>query len=89
MYDTNDGYNSNDYQGISDYSADEWDEDLWDDDLDFADPGGDSALRAESSSNPRDCDCPTCGARNVLTRADARNGYQCDACAARDEGLGW
>lgn len=45
----------------------------------FANAG--SALRAESKSNPRNLPCPTCGTPNVLTPADVRRGYQCDACA--------
>lgn len=53
----------------------------------FADPGGNSALHAASDSNPRNLDCPTCGAENVLTPRDAVKGYQCDRCADRDEGL--
>jgi len=56
--------------------------------IDFADPGGNSALRASSRSNPRNLPCPTCGTENVLTPADVQKGYQCDACADRDEGLG-
>lgn len=55
----------------------------------FADPGGNSALRAATPDNPRDCDCPTCGAENVLTRIDMQRGYQCDACADRAERGGW
>ena len=47
----------------------------------FADPGGNSALRAASASNPRNLPCPTCGEPNRLTPADKRKGYQCDACA--------
>ena len=54
----------------------------------FADPGGHSALRAATPNNPRDCDCPTCGAENVLTRIDRQRGYQCDSCADRAEGRG-
>lgn len=54
----------------------------------FAEPGGKSALRAETPDNPRDCDCPTCGAKNVLTRKDVALGYQCNRCADRDEGGG-
>jgi len=50
-------------------------------DTDFADPGGRSALRAASRSNPRDRPCPTCGRKNVLTRQDVELGYQCNACA--------
>lgn len=53
---------------------------------DFADPGGKSALRAASKSNPRNLPCPTCGGLNLLTPADKANGYQCDACADRAEG---
>jgi len=56
-------------------------------DCEFADPGGNSCLRAETRDNPRDQDCPTCGAENVLTRADVRKGYQCDSCADMAEGL--
>ena len=53
----------------------------------FADPGGVSALRASSPSNPRDCPCPTCEWPNRLTRRDVALGYQCDSCAnARETG---
>jgi hypothetical protein len=45
--------------------------------LEFADPGGTSALRAGNRIYP----CPTCGAPNRLTAKDKRLGYQCDACA--------
>ena len=51
----------------------------------FADPGGNSALRAETRDNPRNLPCPTCGAPNSLTPADVSRGYQCDDCADRDE----
>lgn len=54
--------------------------------LQFADPGGRSALRAASKSNPRNLPCPTCGAPNRLTPRDRAAGYQCDSCADRDEG---
>ena len=54
----------------------------------FADPGGNSALRAATRRNPRNLPCPTCGTKNVLTSADKRAGYQCDACADRAEGMG-
>ena len=54
--------------------------------LGFADPGGKSALRAASKRNPRNLPCPTCGAKNRLTPADRARGYQCNACADRDEG---
>jgi predicted RNA-binding Zn-ribbon protein involved in translation (DUF1610 family) len=47
----------------------------------FADPGGNSALRAATKKNPRNLPCPNCGAKNRLTRADRARGYQCDSCA--------
>ena len=81
-----------DYQDDSPYShypeSDYYpeDEDGWyDDGIDFAEPGGESALRAETEDNPRNLSCPSCGARNVLTPADEARGYQCDACARTDE----
>ena len=52
----------------------------------FARPG--SALRRATRNNPRRNACPTCKAPDVLTDADVRQGYQCDACADRDEGGG-
>ncbi len=55
----------------------------------FADPGGNSALRAASSRNPRNLPCPTCKEPNRLTPADRAKGYQCNACADRAEGSGW
>lgn len=55
---------------------------------DFADPGGRSALRASSKSNPRNLPCPNCGAKNRLTPKDRALGYQCDACADQAE-RGW
>ena len=55
----------------------------------FADPGGTSALRAASRSNPRNLPCPNCGAADRLTPADRARGYQCDVCANRDEGGGF
>ncbi|MGV0985021.1 MAG: hypothetical protein ACOYB2_10730 [Limnohabitans sp.] len=62
--------------------------DVDDDRMDFADPGGRSALRAASRSNPRNLPCPTCGAKNRLTPKDRALGYQCDECADRAEGRG-
>jgi hypothetical protein len=47
----------------------------------FADPGGRSALRASSKTNPRNLPCPNCGGLNLLTPADKAHGYQCDRCA--------
>ena len=64
-----------------DYEPDEW-EDICDT---FAEPGGNSALRRASASNPRNLPCPTCGHANRLTPADRAAGYQCDACADRSE----
>src|SRR5271166_2262344 len=49
--------------------------------IQFADPGGRSALRASSKRNPRNLPCPTCGRKNMLTPADRARGYQCDRCA--------
>jgi hypothetical protein len=65
-------------------------DDYYDDeyDCDFADPGGRSALRAASASNPRIYPCPTCDSPNRLTRKDVDLGYQCDSCADRAE-MGW
>jgi hypothetical protein len=57
-----------------------------DDCSDFASPGGNSALRASSKSNPRNLPCPTCKKRNKLTPKDRQLGYQCDSCADRDDG---
>jgi ribosomal protein L37AE/L43A len=54
----------------------------------FADPGGKSALRAASATNPRIHPCPTCKTENVLTRKDVALGYQCNRCADAAEGLG-
>ncbi len=58
------------------------------DDMDFAEPGSRSALRAASRSNPRNLPCPNCGAKNRLTPKDRALGYQCNACADRAEGFG-
>lgn len=60
-----------------DYTEEEWDEIV----DTFADPGGNSALRAASRDNPRNLPCPNCGEENRLTPADRARGYQCDACA--------
>ena len=59
-----------------------------DDRLAFATPGGRSALRAATVDDPRDQPCPTCKQPNRLTRADRRQGYQCDRCADSLEGGG-
>jgi len=54
----------------------------------FADPGGHSALRAATESNPRNLPCPTCGVEDRLTAADRARGYQCNECAESEEGYG-
>lgn len=51
----------------------------------FADPGGNSALRAATPNNPRNLPCPTCDRPNRLTPKDRQLGYQCDSCADRAE----
>lgn len=58
-------------------------------DCDFADPGGNSSLRAATKSNPRNRSCPTCKTRNVLTPKDVQLGYQCDRCADQLERGGY
>jgi ribosomal protein L37AE/L43A len=52
---------------------------------DFADPGGNSALRAGKRIHP----CPTCKAKNRLSAEDKRRNYQCDSCADKAEGRGY
>lgn len=62
---------------------------MYDDDEDrseFQDPGGQSALRRATKSNPRNLPCPTCRQPDKLTPADKAKGYQCDDCANREEG---
>ena len=66
-------------------NEDDYDRDDYDDRIHFADPGGNSALRAASKKNPRNRKCPNCGAKNRLTPEDVRLGYQCDECADRAE----
>lgn len=63
---------------------------MYDDDNrhDFAHPGGRSALRAATRTNPRNLPCPTCHRKNALTPKDRARGYQCDRCADADEGIG-
>lgn len=70
-------YENSDVDGYDDYVTETGDH--------FADPGGRSALRAASKSNPRNLPCPTCGAKNRLTPRDRQLGYQCDRCADRAE----
>ena len=64
------------------YDDDEYD---GDGDYDFAEPGGNSSLRAATVNNPRNLPCPTCYTANVLTPADRAQGYQCNGCADRAE----
>ena len=74
-----------------DYYDDEPEEQYADEDEDyirFADPGGNSALRAASPTNPRNLPCPTCGEPNRLTPIDVSLHYQCDSCADKAE-RGW
>jgi hypothetical protein len=54
----------------------------------FANPGGNSALRAATPNNPRNQPCPTCGEPNRLTPIDVQLGYCCDDCADAAE-RGW
>jgi hypothetical protein len=56
---------------------------------DFADPGGNSSLRAATASNPRNLPCPTCRRSNRLTAKDKKLGYQCDDCADQAERGGY
>lgn len=63
-----------------------FDEPYDDDDREqFEHPGGRSALRRSTKTNPRNRPCPTCGRANRLTPRDVELGYQCDGCADRDE----
>ena len=56
--------------------------------IDFANPGGGSALRAATKDNPRNLPCRSCGRENMLTPEDRAHGYQCDICADQAE-QGW
>jgi len=71
------------------YVDDYYDDEEWYERVDmFADPGGNSALRRASASNPRNLPCPTCGWPNSLTPKDVALGYQCDSCAnAQERGM--
>jgi len=80
MYDYNDP--------DQDYCPEYDDEDLIDG-VGFAEPGGNSALRAATRNNPRIYPCPTCGEENALTRIDVQHGYQCNRCADMAEGGGF
>ena len=78
------------------YDDDEmYDNELYDEDGDeidgvgFADPGGNSALRASTPSNPRNLPCPECGRPDMLTPIDRQRGYRCDICADQAERGGY
>jgi hypothetical protein len=75
-----------DYDDYEDDGREREDEE---DGISFADPGGNSALRAATATNPRNLPCPNCEQPNKLTPADKARGYQCDACADRDERGGY
>lgn len=79
-------YDDDDFDGFED--EDHYDDEDLIDGVGFADPGGRSALRAETEDNPRNLPCPTCHQPNKLTPLDVRAGYQCDTCADRAEGHG-
>jgi len=69
---------------------DYYDDEEWEERCEmFADPGGNSALRAASKDNPRNLPCPNCGRENMLTPADRAQGYQCDICADAAERGGY
>ena len=61
----------------------------YDDRSDFADPGGNSALRAATKNNPRNRSCPNCQRKNMLTPADMALHYVCDRCADQAERGGY
>ena len=53
------------------YRDDYYEDDEWRERVEmFADPGGESALRAATPSNPRNLPCPNCEQPNRLTPAD-------------------
>jgi hypothetical protein len=65
-------------------------QDEYEEDYDiFEDPFGKSALRKETSDNPRVHSCPTCKQENRLTYKDVMLGYQCDECADNLENFGY
>lgn len=85
----NDEYFNHDEPECDEYDGRDYYDCEYDNDLEFADPGGNSALRAETPDNPRNLPCPTCGEPNRLTPKDKRLGYQCDACADQLERGGY
>lgn len=86
MYEDDDDLNDEEFD---DGGYDEMDEEDSIVVIQFADPGGRSALRAATRDNPRDQPCPTCKAPNRLTPKDVALRYQCDSCADRAEGGGY
>jgi hypothetical protein len=79
-----------DFYEESEFEPSDMDEEDWDGSrLEFQDPGGNSALRAASPTNPRNLPCPTCGRKNMLTPKDVALHYQCDYCADAAEGIGF
>lgn len=82
-YDDDDEYFDDDPLDFED------DEDYLIDGVGFADPGGRSALRAETPDNPRNLPCPQCERPNKLTPKDKQRGYVCDGCADQNEGGGY
>jgi hypothetical protein len=87
----NQDYEEEDYEE-EDYEEEDYEEEDYEEEDDcedyseFADPGGHSALRAITPSNPRNLPCPTCKQPNRLTPKDRDLGYCCDPCADRAEG---
>jgi len=73
----------------TEYDGGDYGDEGYDRPLRFANPYGKSALWAANRRNPRNLPCPSCGAPHVLTPADRAQGYQCDACADRDERGFW
>ena len=51
-----------------------WDDGDDGDRMDFADPGGRSALRSARRGNPRNLPCPTCKTANRLTPTEDAGG---------------
>ncbi len=74
------------YDDEEDYECDDPDDD---DRSEFADPGGNSSLRAATPDNPRNLPCGSCNRPDMLTPKDVARGYQCDICADEAEGGGY
>jgi len=80
-------YEDDDFEDDHDY--DDYEDDYLIDGVGFADPGGNSSLRAATKSNPRNQPCPECEGENKLTPLDVKAGYRCDRCADRAERGGY